>query len=199
MEFESAIKKNLWIFLQKYGVIKKIEPFHSRMEHNIIQMTAIAGLTVPHSSNPFSSFQMKAISTSEAMSISKIIAFGAQRIQTSSMRSQSTHNEWLFGADFGTVASSGHFSSKMKKEPLLWSMASVIVTYSTNFCFQKLNLVFIWYIWYLVWTGRGHLSHSQRNNRSFAHRFWKSKNQPKFWCQWTTSELRFFIFFQTNV
>ena len=59
------------------------------------------------------------------MSISKIVAFGAQKIQTSSLRSRSTHNERLFGADFGTVASLGHFSSKMSKEPPLWSMASV--------------------------------------------------------------------------
>ena len=51
MEFESAIKKNLWTFFQKYGFIRKIEPFHLRMKH-IIQMTAMAGLTVPHSINP---------------------------------------------------------------------------------------------------------------------------------------------------
>ena len=30
----------------------------------------------------------------------KIVAFRAQKIQTSSLRSQCTHNEWLFGADF---------------------------------------------------------------------------------------------------
>ena len=34
-----------------YGFIRKIEPFHLRMKH-IIQMTATAGLTVPHSINP---------------------------------------------------------------------------------------------------------------------------------------------------
>ena len=27
----------------------------------------------------------------------------------------------------------------------------------------------------------GHLPHSQRNNRSFAHRLGKLNNQPKFW------------------
>ena len=47
-----SYKKNLWIFFQKYGSIRKIEPFHLRMEHNIIQMTATAGLTVPHSISP---------------------------------------------------------------------------------------------------------------------------------------------------
>ena len=52
MEFESDIKKNLWIFFQKYGFIRKIEPFHLRMKYNIIQMTATADLTVPHSINP---------------------------------------------------------------------------------------------------------------------------------------------------
>ena len=32
-------KKNLWIFFQKYGFIRKIETFHLRMKH-IIQMTS---------------------------------------------------------------------------------------------------------------------------------------------------------------
>ena len=45
-------KKNLWIFFQKYGCIRKIEPFYLRMKHNMIQITATAGLTVPHSINP---------------------------------------------------------------------------------------------------------------------------------------------------
>ena len=45
-------KKNLWIFFQNYGFIRKIEPFHLRMKHNIIQMTATSGLTVPYSTNP---------------------------------------------------------------------------------------------------------------------------------------------------
>ena len=49
LEFESAIRKNLWIFFQKYG--RKIEPFHLRMKH-IIQMTATAGLTILHTINP---------------------------------------------------------------------------------------------------------------------------------------------------
>ena len=52
MEFESVIKKNLWIFFQKYGFIRQIEASHLRMNHNIIQMTATAGLTLPHSINP---------------------------------------------------------------------------------------------------------------------------------------------------
>ena len=47
-----SYKKNLWIFFQKYGFIRKIEPFHLRMKHNIIQMAATAGLTIPHSINP---------------------------------------------------------------------------------------------------------------------------------------------------
>ena len=40
---------------------------------------------------------------------------------------------------FVMVASLGHFSSKMSKEPPLRSMASVTVSCSTNFCFQKLK------------------------------------------------------------
>ena len=45
-------KKNLFIFIQKFVFIRKIEPFHLRMKHNIIQMTATAGVTVSHSINP---------------------------------------------------------------------------------------------------------------------------------------------------
>ena len=90
-----------------------------------------------------SSFQMKPISTSEAMSINKIVPSEAQKIQTSSLRSRCNHKEWLFGADFGTVASLGHSFSKMSKESPLWSMASVTVPCSTDFCFQKLKRM-IW-------------------------------------------------------
>ena len=64
------------------------------MKHNIIQMTDTAGLTVPHSIawlkisifTEKSSFQIKPSSTSEAMSINKIVAFGAQKIQTSLLK-----------------------------------------------------------------------------------------------------------------
>ena len=45
-------KKNVCIFFQKYGFIRKIEPFHLSMKHNIIQMIATPVLTVPHSINP---------------------------------------------------------------------------------------------------------------------------------------------------
>ena len=48
-----------------------------------------------------------------------------------------------------------------------------------------------WHGRHLVSTGRGHLPHSQRNIWSFAHRFRKSNNQPKFWCQLAASELWF--------
>ena len=51
MEFELTIKKTYGYFFLKYDFIRKIEPFHLRMKHNIIQMTATAGLTVPHSIN----------------------------------------------------------------------------------------------------------------------------------------------------
>ena len=134
MEFESAIKKNLRIFFQKYGFIRNIKPFHSRIKHNIIQVTDTAGLTIPHSVNPIFQYIFNFLGK---RSISKIVAFGAQKIQTSSLRRQCTHNEWLFGADFGTIASLGHFSSKMSKEPPLRAMASVTVPCSTNFWFQK--------------------------------------------------------------
>ena len=139
MEFESAVKKNLWIFFQKYSFIRKIESYHLRIKH-IIQMTSTAGLTVPYSINPIFQYIFNFLGKRPIRSMSKIVAFGAQKIQTSSLRSRCTHNEWLFGADFGTVTSLGHFSSKISKEIPLRSMVSVTVPYS------------------------------QRNNRSFAHR-----------------------------
>ena len=48
-----------------------------------------------------------------------------------------------------------------------------------------------WHERLLVSIGRGQLPYSQRNNRSFVHRFRKSNNQPSFWCQLTASELWF--------
>ena len=146
-----------------------------RMKHNIIQMTATAGLREPHSINSIFPYIFDCLGKRSIMSISKIVAFGAQKIKTSSLRSRYTHNEWL-GADFGTVASSGHFSSKIRNKPPLTSMASVTVPWSTNSCLQKLKR--------MTWTTFGFNRtgpHSQRKNRSFAHRFRKSNNQTKFW------------------
>ena len=132
-------KKNLWIFFQKYGFIRKIEPSHLRMKHNIIEMTPTASLTVPHSIYPIFQYIFDCLGKRSISSISKIIAIGDQKIQTSSLRSRYTHNEWLFCVNFGAVASLGHCSSKMSKEPSLRSMASVTVPCSTNFCFQNLK------------------------------------------------------------
>ena len=47
-----------------------------------------------------SSFQMKFI----LILTSKIVAFGAQKISTHTLKSQSTQNESLFSADFGPEA-----------------------------------------------------------------------------------------------
>ena len=140
MEFWSAIKKNLWIFFQKYGLIRKIEPFHLIMKHNIIQMTIFQ-------------YIFDCLGKRSIRSITKIVAFGAQKIQSASLRSRCTYNEWLFGADIGKVASIGHFSSKMIKELPLRSMASVTMLCSTNFCFQKLKRMtfgFNYFLWEAV-------------------------------------------------
>ena len=110
-------------------------------------MTATTGLAVPHSINPIFEYifnclgkrPIRSISKRSIRSISKIGAFGSLKIQTLSLRSHCTHNEWLFCADFGRVTLVGHFSSKMSKEPPLRSMASITVSGSTNFCFQKLK------------------------------------------------------------
>ena len=109
------------------------------MIHNIIQMTSTAGLTVLHSINPIFQYIFDYLCKRSIRSINKIVAFGAQKIQITSLRSGYTHNEWLFGADFGTVALLDHFSSLMSKEPPLRSMASVTVPCSTNFSFEKLK------------------------------------------------------------
>ena len=105
----------------------------------IIQITATAGLTVPNLINRIFQYIFDCLGKRSIMSISKIVAFGAQKIQSSSLRSCCSHNEWLFGADFGTVTSLGHISTEMSKELPLRSMASVTVPCSTNFRFQKLK------------------------------------------------------------
>ena len=141
----STFYSRLWTDVQSRLYCCKTSP-NTRLKH---PHNANTRLTVPHSIawsemsifTEKASFQMKPISISEAMWISKIVAFGAQKIQTSSLRSRCTHNEWLFGADFGTVASLGHFSSKMRKEPPSWSVASVTVQCWTNFWKQKLKKI----------------------------------------------------------
>ena len=85
------------------------------MKHKIIQMTATAGLTVPHSTNPIFKYIFDCLGKMSIRSISEIVAFVAQKIQTSSLRSRCTHSEWLFGTDFSTVASLGHFFRKWAK------------------------------------------------------------------------------------
>ena len=62
-----------------YGFLGKIEHFHLRMKH-IIQMTVTAGLAVPHSINLIFQYIFDCMGK---RSISKIVAFGAQKIQTS--------------------------------------------------------------------------------------------------------------------
>ena len=109
------------------------------MKHDIIQMTAMAGLTVLHSINPIFQNIFDCLGKRSIRSISKIVAFGAQKIQTSSLRSRCTHNEWQFGADFGTVASLGHFSSKMSKEKPLRSMARRYRAMLNEFFFTKIE------------------------------------------------------------
>ena len=78
-------KKNVCIFFQKYGFIRKIEPFKLRTKHNIIQMTATAGLT--YSIKPIFQYIFDCLGI---RSISKTVAFGAQEIQTSSLRCRCT-------------------------------------------------------------------------------------------------------------
>ena len=72
-------------FFQKYGFIRKIEPLNLKFKHNIIQMTATAGLTVPHSINPIFQYIFDCLGKRSIKSISKIVAFGAQKLQSSSL------------------------------------------------------------------------------------------------------------------
>ena len=60
------------------------------------------------------------------LATSKIVAFGAQKTRTHTLKSRRTQNESLFGADFDPEAELGHFSRKMSKEWPLQSMAIVI-------------------------------------------------------------------------
>ena len=51
-----------------------------------------------------SSFQMKLILILSGIYTSKIVAFGAQKTRTHTLKSRHTHNESLFGAMFGPEA-----------------------------------------------------------------------------------------------
>ena len=77
-----SYKKNLWLFFSKYGFIRKIKPFHLRMKHNITQMTATAGLTVPHSINQIFQYIFDYLGKWSVRSTSIFVASGAQKIQT---------------------------------------------------------------------------------------------------------------------
>ena len=116
------------------------------LEHSIIQMTATASLTVPHSIawSKMSIFTEKSFFSDEAhfhiggyVNKQNCRSWGSQNPNV--IIEKSMHPKWVTGADFGTVALLGHFSSKMSKEPPLLSMASNTVPWSTNFCFQKLK------------------------------------------------------------
>ena len=50
------------------------------------------------------SFQMKFILILAGIKISKIVAFGAQKTRTHTLKSRCTQNEPLFGANFGPKA-----------------------------------------------------------------------------------------------
>ena len=56
------------------------------MKHNIIQITATAVLTVPYSINPIYQYIFDCSGKRSIRSISKIVAFGTQKIQTSSLK-----------------------------------------------------------------------------------------------------------------
>ena len=53
-----------------------------------------------------------------------MVAFGAQKTRTNTLKSRRTQTESLFGADFGPEARLGHFSSKMTKERPLQSIVA---------------------------------------------------------------------------
>ena len=134
------------------------------MKHTI-QMTATAGLTVPHSIRPIFQYIFDCLGKRSIRSINGIIekAMHPQRV--------------IFWCGFWYGGTIGPFFFKNEQGTAVRSMASVTVPCSTNFCSQKLKRK--------TWTtfgfnSRDHLPHSQRNNRSFARRFRKSNNQTKF-------------------
>ena len=74
------------------------------------------------------------------------------------------------------------FSSKLRKERPLQSMAIVIGPCWTNSYSQKLKRRF---------NRTAHVPHSQSYTRCFAPCFWRSHYQPHSWCRLATSELQF--------
>ena len=58
------------------------------MKHNVIQITATAGLTVPYSINPIFQYVFDRLGKRSMRLIIKIGAFRAQKIQMSSLRSR---------------------------------------------------------------------------------------------------------------
>ena len=186
MEFESTIKKNSWIFFQKYIFIRKIEPFHLRMKDNIIEMTAMAGLTVPHLINPIFHYIFDCLGKRWIRSTSKVVQLGLRK---------SKRHHWE--ADARTMSDClvrilvwwHHWTIFLRK----WSRSRRYGQWQALPCHaQRIYVSKNWRGWHgrhLISTGRGHLPKSQRNNRSVLHRFRKSNNRPNLWCQLAASEL----------
>ena len=108
------------------------------MKYNIIQMTATASLTVPHSINPIFQYIFDCLGKKvNKVNKKNCRIWGPENPNV--IIEKPMHQQRVAGADFGTVTSLGHFSSKMSKEPPLRSMMSITVPCSTNFFSQKLK------------------------------------------------------------
>ena len=70
--------------------------------------------------------------TLEATLISRIVAFGAQKIQKWLLKSLSIRNVYLFGAVFGQKGSLGLIFMKIKLERLFWWMDCAIEPWLTS-------------------------------------------------------------------
>ena len=69
---------------------------------------------------------MKLILVLVNVKTSKIVAIGAQKTRSLTLKSRRTQNDSLFGADFGPEAYLEHFSAIMSRERTLQSMAIVM-------------------------------------------------------------------------
>ena len=127
--------------------------------------------------NPIFQYIFDYLGKRSMRSISKIVAFGAEKIKTTSDYLVRILVRWHHMAIF----------LRKWEKSRCWGQWRALPCHARRIFVSK-----NWRGWYgrhLVSTGRGHLPHSQRNHRSFVHRFRKSNNQPKFWCQLATSKL----------
>ena len=96
--------KDLGMMPYKVQLVQKLKPIDHPMRFRFVKWTCDRLTEDAAFGKKKSSSQKKLISILADMQTSKIVAFGAQKTRTHTLKSRCTQNESLFAADFGREA-----------------------------------------------------------------------------------------------